>query len=341
MSKYLRWEFWPAIVFYFPFFFYFLFLCIKARSISFFTASNPSQILGGIAKASKHKILRHFDKNLIPKHIVVNAAEGIENIADKLSEFCISFPLIAKPDVGERGKRVKLIKNNTALINYINQVKQDIILQEFIDYPIELGIMYYRYPNKSTGEISSIVKKGFLSITGDGTSTYKELFINGERTKYYLDFLLKEFESKLDDIPLKDEVIILQHIGNHNKGTTFLNANHLINDALVKVFDKISEQQQGFYFGRYDVKIKSIERMYKGEGIKIMELNGANSEPAHIYDPKTTLWDAYRDLAKHWDVLYKISKQNHKNGVAYTPAFTAIKEVLSYNLKNYPTINLH
>ncbi|MBT8195223.1 MAG: hypothetical protein HKO56_08990 [Bacteroidia bacterium] len=291
-----------------------------------------------MAKASKHSILKHFDKDIVPKSILINAKHGIDNILAKQQEAEISFPLIAKPDVGERGKRVQLIEDMPSIKNYINQVKEDIILQEFIDLPIELGIMYYRYPNKSRGEISSIVKKEFLQITGDGKSTYKELFINGKRTKFYLKQLFKQYEGRLKEVPSKDEIIILQHIGNHNKGTTFLNGNDLINDKLVQVFDNISDQQKGFFFGRYDIKVNSIQELYRGEGIKIMELNGSNSEPAHIYDPKMSLWQAYKDLAKHWDVLYKISVMNNKNGIPYTPTFLALKEIIHYNLKKNPVI---
>lgn len=333
VAKYLKWEFWPATIFYLPIFFYFLFLCLKARSISFFVASNPSQYLGGIAKASKYKILKRFDETLIPKTILIEPNTEINSVETNLIQSTILFPLVAKPNIGERGKKVALVKDIIALKNYLTQVKGDLILQEFIDYPIELGIMYYRYPDQVKGNISSIVKKGFLQITGDGISTYLQLFEKGERTQYYLRHLKKKYSNQLNNVLPKNEILILEHIGNHVRGTTFYNANHLINDELIEVFDKISEQQEDFYFGRYDIKCKSIDSLYKGEGIKIMELNGANSEPAHIYDPKMSLVQAYKDLIKHWNVIYDISVMNHKRGFAYMPAWTAIKEVLDHNIK--------
>ena len=61
-----------------------------------------------------------------------------------------------------------------------------------------------------------------------------------------------------------------------------------------------------------------------------MELNGANSEPAHIYDPKTSLIDAYKAIFKHWNILFDISTANHKEGIKYDSFFYTLKEIKSY-----------
>lgn len=131
-----------------------------------------------------------------------------------------------------------------------------------------------------------------------------------------LNIVLKEEEKKQ-----------LSEIGNHCKGATFYDANDLINDDLHRVFDMISIPIKGFHFGRFDIKIQSINDLYKGENIKILELNGANSEPTHIYDPKMPLWKAYRDMFSHWKVLFKISRLNNKNGVNYASSKSILKEI--------------
>ena len=46
-----------------------------------------------------------------------------------------------------------------------------------------------------------------------------------------------------------------------------------------------------------------------------MELNGASSEPGHIYDSANTLFKAYKDLLFHWKRLSVISHENMKNGL--------------------------
>ena len=48
-----------------------------------------------------------------------------------------------------------------------------------------------------------------------------------------------------------------------------------------------------------------------------MELNGAGSEPSHIYQPGASLWNAYKSLFFHWKVLFRISRANKKRGTPY------------------------
>jgi len=119
------------------------------------------------------------------------------------------------------------------------------------------------------------------------------------------------------EIPAAGQIITLVSIGNHSRGTKFLSVNHLITPRLVDVFDRISAGVDGFYFGRYDLRCRSMADLYAGRHISILELNGAGAEPAHIYQPGFPLREAYRVLFHHWRVLYRISRENHRQGVAY------------------------
>jgi hypothetical protein len=58
----------------------------------------------------------------------------------------------------------------------------------------------------------------------------------------------------------------------------------------------------------------------------IVELNGAASEPTHIYDPKHSLWFAWKELARHITMMYKISVMNHKNAIPYLKHKAGMKE---------------
>ena len=53
-------------------------------------------------------------------------------------------------------------------------------------------------------------------------------------------------------------------VGNHMLGTTFYDGSHLISSDFELVFDKLSKQISGFYIGRYDLKVQSIEELLKG-----------------------------------------------------------------------------
>jgi hypothetical protein len=96
----------------------------------------------------------------------------------------------------------------------------------------------------------------------------------------------------------------------------FINSNHLITEKLSASFDRISKQVNGFYFGRYDLRCASEKDLENGK-VKIVELNGCGAEPSHIYHPGASLWRGIRDLITYWKNMYRISRENHKRGVAY------------------------
>lgn len=328
--KIYKWEFWAFWFFYIPVYFYWIYLSIRARNFFFFSAANPSMEMGGFSTYSKYNILKNIPSQYIPQTILLEAQENKQSLLEFLAKHNLQFPLIAKPDIGERGKKVSKIKNVEELWDYISIYQEKIILQEFIDYPLEFGIMYYRFPNQETGKISSLVQRDFLKVVGNGSSTVSELLKKDKRNFIFLEHIQKNYPEISKQIPVQGEVKLLEPIGNHSRGTIFRNANNLINEELTELFDKISTQIPGFYFGRYDLKVPSLEDLYAGKNIKIVELNGANSEPAHIYDPHNAIWRAYRDLFKHWRILYRISRKNHDLGVPYMPSLTGFKRVIGY-----------
>ena len=71
-----------------------------------------------------------------------------------------------------------------------------------------------------------------------------------------------------------------------------------------------------FYIGRFDLKTESIDELLKGN-FKVIELNGVNSEPCHIFHPGRSIFLAWRDLFQHWKRIADISITNHANGLAY------------------------
>lgn len=316
LIKLRSWEYWPFNLVYLPIYIYWFWLSIKARSFLFFSSSNPGIENGGMLGESKIKIFDNIAPALKPVTIYCAFGEEFEQVQTKILQHNLSYPIIAKPDIGERGWQVEKINNDTELKNYIAQIPVNFLIQEYLDLPLEMGIFYYRYPGKERGCVSSIVMKEMLTVTGDGSSTLKELILNYDRAKLQWSVLKEKYSSSLNEILDKGEARELVSIGNHSRGTKFLNGNYLINDSLNRTFDEISKAIPGFFFGRYDIRVQSEESLYQGE-LKIMELNGAGSEPAHIYHPGFSLLEAYKVLFHHWRVLYEISRDNNKLGVRY------------------------
>ncbi|WP_422360411.1 hypothetical protein [Reichenbachiella sp.] len=338
-AKISRWEFWPFSVFYFPVMFYWAWLSLKTRSFFFFTASNPTIEFGGMLGESKEKIFNLIPDQYIPKTYKLNADVDLESFLERLRMESLDYPFILKPDIGERGWMVELIKNEKDLTDYLGRIQVDFLVQEYVTYDVELGVFYYRYPNCDRGTVSSIVMKEMLSVTGDGIRSVVDLMTDDARAKMHLPHLKSKEQDLLMQIPKRGERVELNPIGNHSRGTTFLNGNHLIDPRLIKVFDKVSAQIDGFYFGRYDLRCRSVGDLYNGEHFKILELNGAGAEPAHIYQPGFSLIQAYKDIIHHLKVLADISMLNKKNGIPYYRFGRGLKEIMKIRKYNQQKVS--
>jgi hypothetical protein len=315
--KILNWEYWPFHVVYFPIFFYWLWLSLKARSLFYFSAANPSIETGGMLGESKFQILKRIPEKFIPSTIFIEAGLEFNTLKEKINRASMVYPLIAKPDVGERGNMVKKINNEIELNDYWKRIKVNFLIQEFINFEIELGVFYYRHPDWKDGLVSSVVVKDYLKVIGDGRSTIFDLMARYPRAAFQLERLSAQNRELMDFVPKENESIELEPIGNHSRGTTFLNGNYLIEEKLTAVFDRISKTIDGFYYGRYDLKCKSIEDLRQGEHIKIVELNGVGAEPAHIYHPGYSIIKGYKALFSHWKHMYEISRKNKEAGHPY------------------------
>ena len=110
----------------------------------------------------------------------------------------INFPVIAKPDIGERGTDVSKINNSKELKEYNQKSKSKYLIQEFITYDIELGILYSRMPNSDKGKVTSITLKEFLTLTGDGKSSIKELMQQSTRSRFQIKRISKEMKNGIN-----------------------------------------------------------------------------------------------------------------------------------------------
>jgi len=322
-------------MFYIPNVPYGAYLALKARHTAFFSAANPAIKSSGNGTESKYETIQLVPEEYKPKSILVTQRTKIEDVLNLLNENKISYPIIAKPDIGFRGLLVKKIVSEEQLKIYLTNYPINIIIQEFLDYKNECGVFYYRNPNSKTGTISSLTLKKFSSVTGDGNSSIKELINNDDRAKIYLPLFQQIHQNKINSIPKKNEIIKLTDIGNHSKGTQFLNGNHLISKKLENTFDNLSNNIDGWFYGRVDIKYNDFEDLENGTEFKILEINGIISEPTHIYDKQNNSYlKALKAIRNHWKFLYKISVTNHKKfNIPYKKTSLFINELIQ--LRNY------
>ena len=272
--------------------------------------------MGGMLGESKNDVLKLIPDQYKPKTIFVKHPATVETVLAAMQENGLRFPVIFKPDLGERGFMVKRIFSEQDVEGYLIKLQKNFLIQELVDLPVECGVFYTRFPEELNGKVTSLVLKEMLTVTGDGKTTLQELILDKQRAKLQWETLKIVHEKRLNTVINDQEVVELNLIGNHCLGTKFLNGEHLINDKLSHTFDVISKQVNGFYFGRYDLRCASIDDLYEGK-VKIMELNGCGAEPAHIYHPGFSLWKALRILFVHWKNMFTISVQNHKRGAPY------------------------
>lgn len=297
---------------------YLLSLAIRHRSLTLFTAANPGIPTGGFVDESKSEILAKLSvaSRYVAEFEVISATlpAGERLVAAQrfVSKRGLTYPVILKPDMGERGSGVAVIRSEVALANYLRTATDDMIIQRYVD-GAEFGLFYYRFPGESRGRIFSITIKQFPEVTGDGRSTIEQLILRDPRASIIADTYRKLCRRRMSDVPDAGERVRLVELGTHSRGAIFLNGAALLTPALEEAVDRVSKAHSGFFFGRFDVRTPSAEALQRGE-FQVIELNGVSAEATHIYDPSVSVWQAYRTLARQWRIAFEIAAENRKRG---------------------------
>ena len=316
IQKYKRWEFWPSYIFDIPVYIYWLFRAIKSGHPLFFSNINPGMLFSGFAGYGKYDEIIKFDPIVRPKTILIKIWDSFEKIKKEIDKESISYPAIMKPNMGRTARDIIKIYTDEWLKKHLESMKEEYVIQEFIDYPIEFGILYYRMPWEAQGHITGVTDKRLVFVEGNGKHTLWELVRNHERARFYYKPFQQLHEKMWDKVLPAGEKFQMHFLGNHCRWSCFYDAAHLINGKLEETIDKLSKTIPWFYYGRYDVKVKNLDDLYDGK-FKIMELNGMGTLPVHIYDPSHNIRFAYKELFKHRDIIYKISKENYRKGHKY------------------------
>lgn len=341
-------EFWPGWKFYTPLFFYGLWLSLRYGGMTLPSVVNPHFDNGGVVGESKIGILDLIKSGASGKFVApyigvtkdkpvdVLYNEALEDMKDNN----VNFPVVAKPNNGCRGMGVQPLYDESYLKPYIEAYPEGetFILQELIDYEGEAGVFYVRQPDEEQGKIISLTLKYFPYVTGDGKSTLKELIEKDPRAGLLSHVYLPRHEHRWDMVLPEGQHFRIAFTGSHSRGTIFKNGNEFITEKMRERFDEITKAIPEFYFGRIDIRFKSMEDMETGDNMRILEINGATGEVTHVWDSKNTLWSAYKDLAHQYKLLYQIGAKNRKRGFKPDSLFSLLKEYSAYKklIEKYP-----
>lgn len=322
-NKYLRPEFFPEWICYASVKIFVFWKALWARSVFWITATNPWFPLGGLYPTSKWEVLKHLPQQYVPQTIRIQADQFTkEAIVQVIEQHKLSFPCVIKPDNGLRWLGVEIFHTQKVFDQKIdvyiqhNQRRWAWLIQDFVQEPQEFGIFYVRMPHEERGRITWIVKKEFLSLTGDGVSTVKQLVHRHPRARYHLPLLTEQYADVWQDIMPSWERMEIVEIGTHSRWSTFVDVSDMASQALVDIFDELSKQVPGFFYGRYDVRTKDMEALLHGN-YSIMEINPTYGEPTWMYDPSYSFWQQQAILLQHRSLMYTIAMQNHQTWVPF------------------------
>ncbi len=358
LRRWRRWEFWPPWLFYAPVLVYVLWLALRHRSLSLLTVVNPGIPAGGFVGESKQEILAHLTSSsdsgggavsgIDPEvarvaaseclPVGLEAEEGLRRVRGFLDRHELEYPVVLKPDAGQRGSGVVVARGDETVREYFAETRVATLVQEFLTGE-EFGLFYVRFPSQPRGRVISITEKHFPVVVGDGISTLEQLILRDPRAVCLAPMYANANADRLYDVVPAGEDVQLVEIGNHCRGAIFLDGARHLTPELEETLDRVSKTFPGFYFGRYDVRVTSARDLAAGRGLRILELNGGTSEATHVYDPSFRLSDAYRVLFEQWRLLFAIAAENRDRGECPVPwtHLLGLLETYRSQARSHPT----
>lgn len=317
LARWSRWEFWPSWVLYAPVSLWLAWLSIRHGGFATLTAANPAIPDSGSVGESKFDIL----VQLPPQWTIPSIRIEIGDVSTRAEQLRAhteragwSLPLILKPDVGQRGLGVRLVRSWSDAERYLADVAGRVLAQPYHDGPFEAGVFYYRMPDWRRGRLLSITDKVFPEVVGDGRSTLEQLIWRHPRYRMQADTFLLRHRASLTRVLGEGERFRLAVAGNHAQGTMFRDGAHLMTEALEARIDEIARQCPGFFIGRFDIRYRNVDAFKAGDDFAIVELNGVTAEPTSIYDPDASIWSAWRMMCRQWSLVFAIGAANRCGG---------------------------
>ena len=329
-----RYEFWPIALLYLPLIPWFAWLAWRHRSLTVFTACNPAIPAGGFVGESKRAINDAFAASgRVPRFVMALASEDTADRIQKASQFRVQeeldWPLVLKPDAGQRGQGVAIVRSHDEIERYFDTHRGDTLVQEFVP-GIELGAFYYRDPKSHQEGILSLTTKEVPRVLGDGQKTLERLILEHPRGAIMAPTYFREAGAALEQVPDAGSVIPLSTVGAHSRGTVFLDGEQLRTPELEAAIKALAESCEGFDFGRFDLMFPSEAAVRKGGPFQMIELNGVTAESTNLYDPKYQFRDAYRILAQQWSLAFKIGAARRDLGHPTTGPLALVRMWLDF-----------
>lgn len=329
-TRLLRQEYWPAWTHYLPTYLRIPGWIVRGRGRPVFTAVNPGYARdGGMAAERKHEIIEKLrDADVLPAVLIerdtdLNRRVGRAAEALRADESLGGYPVVCKPDQGERGRSVRLVDGESDLRAYLAEHDEPVLMQRYHPGPIEVGVLWVRDPATVAdparpglhGRIYAVTCKVLPTLVGDGRKTLRQLLLEHPRHHAQAEVFFERLRDRLEEVPAAGEAVRLGSAGNHAQGALFTDGSHLVTPALESRVDAMARSfEGGFDIGRFDIRCTSEANLAAAEGLWIIELNGVTSEPTNIYDPSWSIFRAQRVLLGYWRQLFELGVARDRSG---------------------------
>ncbi len=295
----------------------------------YYTNVNPGiDKYGGLFFDSKNTIDSKIPNLYRPITIIIYPENSFVKINEAILDKNLFYPLIAKPDKGERGKGIVKIDNEEVLKTFLNLIKEKYLIQEYIPFTIEYGVFVAYIPDEEKFRVISLTEKKFFTVKGNGKSNIGELIKLNKRGIVFFKQLKQRSVYPMEFIPEIGEECIIHTFGNHCNGTEFIYRNNMISEELNRNFNLLMQSIQGINYGRFDIKIEKSTDLIDFKNIKIIEFNGISAEPIHIYDSNVGAYlKTLKEFIKTWKYLDIIALNNRKLGLKPAPLKDILKKI--------------
>ncbi|MCH2135383.1 MAG: DedA family protein [Phycisphaerales bacterium] len=315
LRRLVTFEFWPTFMVYLPLWPWMFWLWLRYRGPSTITFATPAMCHGGFLDTSKYDIQTQVSDPWGSPSVLLPAGCDPQVLDDLLSDPQFGLPLVLKPDRGDRGSSVRVAHTRERAHEVLAAATLDLVAQPWHPGPYEAGIFWMRHPDQPRGRIYSITDKVMPTVTGDGESSLEELVWRDRRLSMQWRVFFRRLQGRLDEVPEAGATVQLGQVGNHCQGAMFLDGAHLWSQALQDRLEEVLGEIEGYTYGRLDVRYECPERLRRGEGFVIIELNGAASESTNIYDPSYSAWRSWSILARQLREGWRIGYANRRRGL--------------------------
>lgn len=331
-----RWEFWSAWWVYLALLPSIVWNAFRSGHPMGFTGVNPAIPAGGAVGESKSQILSTMKSDRVLAFELLPSGEVASRVAILeafMRRVATGYPIILKPDIGERGTGVRLIRDAAGARAYLERFQSLVLAQVYHPGPHEVGVFYVRIPGETRGRILGVTAKHFPVIVGDGLSTIRELIWRHPRLRLQAQVFLKRLGSDAAKVIADGERKQLGVIGNHCRGTMFRDEPGLATSELAAALDELMDQSTGLDFGRFDLRYADEAELRAGRGFAVIEFNGVFAENTTIYDPSCAFWSGQRKLREQWRLACEIGARRVRAGGRATGPVELLRMVFAHRAR--------